>query len=147
MTEYKPLTYHYYKNSKKPRRKLPPIKTIKNKLWILCKIIIRSRYGNECYTCPKKGLKGKNWHTGHMIPKSVLGVFLKYDLRLLRPQCGYCNKWLGGNGAIFEKKMRDTEGHAYVDKIHNDRMIFVKERDHYPQLLQKYERLLYGKKA
>lgn len=144
--DYKPLTYHFFKKNKK-RRKLPPLKTIKNKLWLICKLLIRRTYGNVCYTCGKTGLEGFTWQTGHMIPKSVLPTFLKYDLRVLRPQCSYCNRTLGGNGAIFEKNMRDIEGHKYVDKIHEDRKVFVKERDFLEPLLHKYERMLYGTKS
>ena len=140
--DYTPLTYHYFKRSKKKRRKLPALKTVKNKLWLLCKLLTRRRYKNVCYTCDKTGLVGANFQTGHLIPKSVLPTYLKYDLRVLRPQCGYCNLQLGGNGAIYEKRMRDREGHAYVDKIHADRKVFVKERDFLEPLLHKYEAML-----
>ena len=146
--EYVPLTYHFYKRSKKPRRKLPPLKTIKNKLELICKILIRRKYGNECYTCDAKNLQAQNWQTGHFIARKVCGTYLKWDLRNLRPQCGNCNSqyWgLGGNGAVFYRNMVEREGQAYVDQIFADKNIMVKERQHYPQLLEKYERMLNGK--
>ena len=82
------------------------ISLIQRKIWEECKRIIRARYGNTCYTCGKSGLEGSNWHTGHLLAKASLGAFLKYDLRLLRPQCYHDNINLGGNGAIFIENMR-----------------------------------------
>ena len=117
------------------------ISTLQVKLWELCKKIIRRAYGNVCYTCGRGGLEGSNWHTGHMLPKASLGAYLKYDLRVLRPQCWSCNLNLGGNGAIFIENMRAIEGDEYVDKILADRQISVKAYDHYEFLLEKYHEL------
>lgn len=141
----RPLTYKFYqRRPRKKRRKLPPIKTIQNKLEIICKILIRKIYGNVCYTCGADKLLGRNWHTGHLIPRSTCGTFLKWDLRNLRPQCTRCNIWLGGNGAIFYKRMVEREGQRYVDDLFADRSFFIKERDRYPQLLKQYERMLHA---
>lgn len=115
------------------------ISTIRNKLWLLCKELTRKRYGNTCFTCGRIGLTGSNWHTGHLIPKASLGAYLKYDTRLLRPQCYNCNINLGGNGAIFIENLRRREGKDYVDRILKDRNILVKAEDHYLMLIEKYE--------
>lgn len=117
------------------------ISLIQRKLWVECKRIIREKYGNKCFTCGKDNLEGSNWHTGHMLPKASLGAFLKYDLRLLRPQDYHCNINLGGNGAIFIENMRRIEGNEYVDKILADRQITVKAYDHYLTLLEEYAKL------
>lgn len=114
------------------------ISLLQKKLWDECKRIIRARYKNTCYTCGKTGLEGSNWHTGHMFPKGALGAFLKYDLRLLRPQCYNCNINLGGMGATFIERMRQIEGNDYVDGIVRDKNISVKAYDFYEQLLVKY---------
>jgi len=116
-----------------------PISKIQKKIWEHCKRIIRGKYGNTCYTCGKVGLEGSNWHTGHMIAKASLGAYLKYDLRLLRPQCYNCNINLGGMGAIFIENMRNREGDKYVEQILQDRNVTVKAYDHYLMLLDKYE--------
>lgn len=110
-------------------------------LWVECKRIIREKYGNTCYTCGAGGLEGSNWHTGHMLAKGSLGAYLKYDLRVLRPQCYKCNIHHGGQGALFIEKMRRVEGDKYVDGILADRNILVKAYDFYLELLQKYKDL------
>ena len=84
---------------------------------------------------------GSNWQTGHLIAKASLGAYLKYDLRLLRPQCARCNLWEGGQGALFITRMRKIEGDEYVDKILKDRSITVKAYDHYLELLERYTKL------
>ena len=118
------------------------ISKIQRTLWELCKQIIRKRYGNTCYTCGAVGLVGSNWHTGHLFAKASVGAFLKYDLRLLRPQCYNCNINLGGNGARFIDKMRVLEGDEYVDSIIRDMQVTVKAYDHYLSLIDSYSKLL-----
>ena len=75
-------------------------KKLEEDLWKLCRHLTRTKYEDVCYTCGKENLVGSNWHTGHMINKAILPLHMKYDLRLLRPQCDYCNISLGGNGAV-----------------------------------------------
>ena len=125
-----------------PKKSKTPISKLQRQIWELCKQIIRNRYGNVCYTCGRTGLEGSNWHTGHMIPKSVLGAYLKYDLRLLRPQCYNCNINQGGRGADFIDKMRKVEGQIYVSQITEDRIITVKAYDHYVKVLDEYKKLV-----
>ena len=127
---------------KKKVRSRNPLKTLKNKLWRLCVEITRKKYGNECYTCGHKGLEGKNWHTGHFLPKKTCGAFLKFDIRNLRPQCYNCNINLGGNGAEFMRKMLIRESQEYVDQIFRDKQLITKEKEHYPMLYEKYLILL-----
>lgn len=118
------------------------ISTIQKKLWLLCKEIIRKKYGNTCYTCGRIGLEGSNWHTGHLIPKASVGAYLKYDIRILRPQCYNCNINLGGHGALFIENMRRIEGDIYVDRIIEDRILTVKAYDHYVKLIKEYSKII-----
>lgn len=120
------------------KRKKNPNKALKTKLWELCKNLIRAKYGNVCYTCDQPGLSASNWHTGHLIPRSVCGAYLKYDLRNLRPQCYNCNINRGGNGAEFYRRMVEREGQAYVDRIYLDKKIICNERDRVIQLIEEY---------
>lgn len=99
-------------------------------------------YPNVCYTCGKSGLSGSNWHTGHLWPKASLGAYLKYDIRVLRPQCYHCNINLGGNGAVFYRKMIEEHGQDYVDDLEADRRITTKALDHYLKLIPEYEHKL-----
>lgn len=127
------------KRGKLKKQSKQKISVLQRHIWEHCKRIIRMKYGNSCYTCPKKGLSGSNWHTGHLLAKASVGGFLKYDLRLLRPQCYHCNINLGGNGAIFITNMREIEGDEYVKQILTDRNVTVKAYDHYEKLLKIYE--------
>lgn len=125
------------------KRKKSEITKLQEKLWDECKRIIRARYGNTCYTCGKTGLEGSNWQTGHMIPKAVLGVNLKYDLRVLRPQCYNCNIHHGGMGAVFIERMRSIEGDGYVDLILSERNAILSSgaKDYYYKLLDEYKKI------
>lgn len=121
--------------------KKPTITQVQKKLWEECKRIIKLLYGNTCYTCGKTKLEGSNRHTGHFLPKSTCGSYLKYDLRNLRPQCYSCNINKGGNGAIFYNNMVKKEGQEYVDKIFKDRQKIIKAYDYYVDLLIAYQKI------
>jgi len=118
-----------------------PISKIQRQIWVECKRIIRSKYRNTCYTCGRKGLEGSNWHTGHMLAKVSLSAYLKYDLRILRPQCYFCNINCGGRGAEFIDNMRRIEGDKYVDEILKDKQKTIKAYDHYVLLLIQYKNI------
>ncbi len=124
------------------KRSPQKISVVQRKLWELCKQIIRKQYANTCFTCGRTGLTGSDWHTGHMLAKASLGAYLKYDTRLLRPQCFRCNIQLGGNGAIFIENLRRIEGNDYVNKILADRSVTVKALDHYLALTEKYQEVI-----
>ena len=127
----------------KLRKKSPEkISKIQRDIWDCCKQIIRKKYGNKCYTCPAKDLVGANWHTGHLLAKASLGAFLKYDLRVLRPQCYHCNINCGGQGAIFIENLRRDEGNEYVDQILKDRQVTVKAIDHYLKIREEYRKMI-----
>lgn len=112
--------------AKKSRRKSSPEKLLKKKLWELCKQITRKKYGNTCYTCGKTALQGSQWQTGHFIPSSTCGLYLRYDLRNLRPQCYYCNINLGGNGSAFYRNLVHSDGQEYVDQLFRDKQRVTK---------------------
>lgn len=116
-----------------------PISLLQKKLWAECKRIIRARYPNVCYTCGAMGLQGGNWQTGHLWAKASLGAFLKYDLRVLRPQCSDCNVWKGGQGADFYARMLRENGQEYMDALQADRRVQIKAYDHYERLLAEYK--------
>ncbi len=129
---------------KTPLRKkgVQKVSVIQRKLWELCKQIIRLRHGNTCYTCGATGLIASNWHTGHLFPKASLGAYLKYDLRLLRPQCYKCNIHYGGMGAVFYTRLLKEVGSSAIQQLERDKQITVKALDHYLSLIPKYEEIL-----
>lgn len=122
-----------------------PISKLQRLIWEECRRIIRARYktdkGYVCYTCGKSDLVGSDCQTGHMIAKSTLGAYLKYDLRLLRLQCTRCNIWGGGMGAIFVENMRQIEGQEYIDQIMQDRNKLVNAYEHYTKILEEYKQI------
>ncbi len=118
------------------------ISKVQKELWELCKQIIRLQYGNTCYTSGKTGLQGSNWHTGHMWPKASLGAYLKYDLRILRPQSYDENINRGGNGAVFYAKMLKIHGKAYMNRLEKDRQVEVNALEHYKKLIPVYKEIL-----
>jgi len=118
------------------------ISVVQRKLWKLCREIIRLKYPHSCYTCGARNLVGSNLQTGHLLAKASVGAFLKYDLRLLRPQCARCNLWEGGRGADFIENMRRIEGDSYVNQILEDRKITISAYDHYVNLVSEYSILL-----
>ena len=79
-----------------PKIKLPSIKSLENKVWELCKQITRLTYEHKCVSCCKD-IEGKNLHCGHYFRKKFIPLRFKYDLRILRPQCLFCNTRLHGN--------------------------------------------------
>ena len=106
-------------------RKVTPT-LLKKKLWEIMKQTVREKYGNTCYTCNKTGLSGSNWHTGHMWAKSTLSAHLAYDIRVLRPQCFFCNIHAGGQGAMFYARMLKEIGKSAMAKLEKEKDILVK---------------------
>lgn len=127
------------KRSPLNRRSKTPEAKLKQKLWELCKQYIRKKYGNTCYTCGKTGLVGSSWQTGHFIPSSVCGGFLRYDPRNLRPQCYRCNIDLSGNGSLFYRLLVEREGQEYVDELFKDKQKIIKLSDRVVELILWYE--------
>lgn len=118
------------------------VSLIQKQIWELCKQITRNKYGNVCYTCGAQGLTASNWHTGHMWAKASLGAYLKYDLRILRPQCYKCNIHHGGMGAEFYRRMLKECGSQYMEDLEKDRQKSVKAIDHYLYLFAKYQTMV-----
>lgn len=120
-----------------------PEAKLKARLWQLCKEIIRKRYGNSCYTCDKRGLTGSSWQTGHFIPSSICGAYLRYDLRNLRPQCYRCNIDLSGNGAVFYRRLVASIGQVYVDQLFADKEKIIKaNRAWFEEKIKEYQQVL-----
>jgi len=128
------------KRTKIRKQSKEKISVIQRKIWEHCKRIIRTIYPNVCYTCGATGLEGSNWHTGHMWAKASLGAYLKYDLRVLRPQCYNCNINHGGAGADFYKRMLKEIGEEAMAQLERDRQVTVKAYDHYVKVLSEYQK-------
>lgn len=128
---------------KKPKVKsLPKVSTLENKLWPLCRQLIFKKFGRNCYTCPQTNLVGMNLQCGHAFPKGALGASMKYDLRILRPQCFQCNINYGGMQAIFWKNLERDIGKRKADKLYmectSSKGKPINARSHYMLLLHEY---------
>jgi len=130
------------------RKKLVPISTLKNKLWELCKQIVRIRDGNVCTTCKKFISKKSDMHTGHFVASAAGGLFLRYDIRNLHVQCYHCNVNLGGNAAEYYPALEKRYGRMFVDDIRADKNVTVgNEREFLQERIELYELLLKNKDA
>lgn len=118
------------------------ISVIQRKLWILCRELCRKLHGNVCYTCSRTPLVGSDWHTGHLWAKASLGAYLKYDLRVLRPQCYNCNINRGGAGADFYVRMLKEIGEEKMTQLQKDRQVQIKALEHYEKLIIEYQEIL-----
>lgn len=116
---------------------------IQKKLWKEVRRVILDIYKKkdgtwECYTCDAKNLVGANCQCGHLIPRSICGAYLRFDLRNIRIQCWRCNINAGGNGAIFLKRLIEREGQEYADQLFRDKQITCNAHDRYLEQLEEY---------
>lgn len=95
---------------RRKRRNKGELTKLKEKLWLLCRQIVKKRYGNTCYTCGRVVPDGKGMHTGHYITSSLCSVEMRYDLENLRPQCYHCNINLSGNWPAFQEVIEKEKG-------------------------------------
>jgi hypothetical protein len=121
------------------------MKGIEKKLWQKCREITFKKYGDVCYTCGQMGLEKQNRQLGHYYPKGALSASLKYDLRILRPQCYNCNINYGGMGGVYREKMRKEIGAKKEQKLFDECATSkgkpIKASDHYIKLLSDYDNL------
>lgn len=106
--------------------KKPTVKLLRNRLWVLCRQLTFGKYGNTCYTCGRRNLEGSSLHCGHLWPRATLSNHLKWDIRILRPQCPLCNTFNDGEGAVFYRNMVKEIGQRAMDKLEKEKQILVK---------------------
>lgn len=129
---------------KKP--KIRSMKAITRELWKLCRQLTFGKYGTDCYTCNQKHLSGQNLQCGHGYPGGALGASMKYDLRILRPQCYSDNINKGGMGVVFWKSLERDLGKEVADALYlecqSSKGKPVNARIHYTDLIIKYKAML-----
>jgi len=135
------------KRTRLKRKSKSDIRKIQDELWELCRALCQRRDENKhgevfCYTCRAGPLMGSNKQLGHgPWPKSTLGAFLKYDLRVLHWQDARCNLFNGGMGAEYYKRLKEELGDASFAQLEADRRVSVKAEKHYLGLLDLYRQL------
>ena len=117
---------------------------LEEQLWSECRRVANILYKPKngvfrCFIC-ERVISGSGKQLSHLIPKSVCGAFLKYDVyRNLKWCCYNCNINLGGNLAQYYRKMLKENGKRYMDKLYADKQKTVKAHDLYLELLAKYK--------
>lgn len=74
----------------------------------------------RCYTCPEIQF-WKNMDAGHYITRACL--FLRHDLRNIRPQCQDCNRFNSGRPAQFSIHLEREQPGLVEELIHESRII------------------------
>ena len=121
---------------------------LKKELWELCKQITRRRYVRPdgtfvCYTCDSIIQEAKSAHTGHFLPSSTCGAYLRHNLRNLRIQDFRCNIQLGGSGAEYYRRMLEEVGEDEVAQLFRDKQKTVKaDSIFYQNLIDEYKEIL-----
>lgn len=130
------------RNTPLRRKSKSEIKKLQDKLWKLCREIIRARYPHFCYTCDRP-VEGSNMHCGHFIPKAACPAELKYHLDNLRLQCYHCNINLGGNGGEFYRRLEKKHGKPYINRLFKAKHDLVKaDKQWYEQKIEEYTDIL-----
>jgi hypothetical protein len=129
---------------KKPKQR--SMKAIVDELWSLCRQITFKRHGTDCYTCPQRNLEGRNLQCGHGYPNGALGASMKYDLRILRPQCYQCNINHDGMSVVFWKRLEQEIGAPAADNLYlecqRSKAGGTNARNHYLGLISLYKIIL-----
>ena len=123
------------------RKKLPTLRSLKNKLDLVFSSYIRKRDANEegmgkCVTCG-------NWsllQCGHFIPRQHQAF--RWDNMNAHGQCARCNMWLHGNLARYTLFMEKRYGVEVVDDMLNSKHTTVKHsRDDLERLIKLYQEM------
>lgn len=135
-------------------KKLPTIKSLEKKAWELCKQIVRKKYKNSsgnwtCYSCGEPIYEAGKCHTGHFMKKGSLPMALKYDLRILRPQCVGCNLFKDGNESAYAIHLLKDHGEKYLLQLDEDvkyhkghTMGTMESREFLQNLIEEYKKIL-----
>lgn len=113
---------------------------LKKKLWEVFSRYIRQRDNGKCFTC---GLQKpwKQMQAGHFICKSIGGLGLYFHEKNVHCQCYRCNINLGGNGAIYVRKLIATYGEDVLKElyhIYDNRNDYKISDEEYLVLIDKY---------
>ncbi len=122
-------------------------KKLREELWAECKRLVRAKYDRggywNCFTCERVIDEPAKAQTGHFLPSSTCGAFLRYDLRNLRIQCYNCNINQGGAGAEYYRKLLEENGQEYVDQLFKDKHISIKADSWwYQEKINEYKAIL-----
>ncbi len=119
------------KKSPGTKKKAKTLGWYKKELWKVFSQYIRMRDSGVCITCGAI----KHWkkmQAGHCIPKANGGLRLYFDERNVNCQCYRCNINLGGNGAVYNQRIRDIYGTTAMETL----LKYFNEKDTNPLILK-----------
>ena len=101
------------------KKKLKPLRALKVEVWKLISVFVRSLGADwngytYRYTCLRR-FHWKDLDCGHFFHNR-----LDYDLRNLRKQCTYCNRFLHGNHAQFAIRLIEETSLKEVKQLEKD---------------------------
>lgn len=102
---------------KSKAKKQVSIKSLETKLKTVLYPLIKKRDGNICISCGKRGLKGRNWATGHYAKAELCNIVWRYKPTNIHSQCFFCNKWRRGNTIEYRKNLIKKIGEENVIRI------------------------------
>jgi hypothetical protein len=116
----------------KKKKKLPSIKTLKNKTWgLMSQVIRRSNIigdgYNKCITCGCLR-HWKEMHAGHFLHASK-GSLVSYDKRNIHPQCPGCNTYRGGKLIEYTLFIQENYGTETIDELRQLKQTIMKRAD------------------
>jgi Bacteriophage Lambda NinG protein len=97
--------------------KLKRKKNLKKEFWKIFSQYIRQRDKGICFIC---GLKRpwKKMQAGHCIPKVEGGLELYFHEQNVNCSCYRCNINLGGNGALYARRIKQVYGEEVLNKLY-----------------------------
>lgn len=114
-----------------------------HKAWDAFSAYIRARDKGYCITCKKDGFTGSNYHAGHCIPSAAGGIILRFNEKNVNGQCGVCNIWKSGEGAIYGVEVDKKYGVGTLAHLIEMRHTVVKaDRTYYIALAELYKEKL-----
>jgi hypothetical protein len=118
--------------SKVKKKKLPSLKTLKNKAWTLMSEQVRlssSDHNGYC-SCVTCGVTKhyKEMHAGHFVHCSK-GSLASYDKRNINPQCPKCNTYQGGNLIEYTLFIQEKYGSHVIDELKKLKQTIMKRQD------------------
>lgn len=117
----RPLRCSAIKRKSEPKkRKKSELSAFKKKLWPKFAKYIKDLKGNDCISCDRKGLVGKDLHAGHMLSAGTYPG-LKWEVPNVNPQCSYDNIFRKGNYLEYRERFIAKHGQEEYDKLWNRR--------------------------
>lgn len=106
------------KKLKKPTKKKPTVKKLKDRADKLFSQYIRLKYSEGgltgCYTCSTR-LPWKEMQNGHFVSRVHLST--RWDEDNCRPQCMPCNVWRRGHYDEFSRNLINEMGPSILDEL------------------------------